>query len=268
MIFEWTKDEAIILPIMFVLMVGITIFLSIILKNKSDKIKNIPLLIITIIMLVLEVIKQILSIINGYSLWVVPLHFCSFFMVWYSLSQFLKNKYRDFFKGISFIWGFFLFIAFYIYPSSIIGNSTSNIFESFFSFHTFIYHHLAIMYFLLSIGLKTYRPKYSDSIKITICLICYAIIAIPLAFILDVNFCNILSSNIPFMEKIRINNGQFLYDFILIIIGLVGCNIISLLYTILYNKIKNCKSNKKNIIVKINTKKYRLKIVKSKKFFI
>ena len=77
--FEWTDSELIVLPIAFACMLVITIAISLGLKNKSEKIANIPLTIIAILLVVLEIIKQIVNIVQGYVWWSLPLHFCSFF---------------------------------------------------------------------------------------------------------------------------------------------------------------------------------------------
>ena len=51
------------------------------LKNKREEIRLIPIHIITITLVVLEIIKQILAIQQGYTTDKLPFYFCSFFFV-------------------------------------------------------------------------------------------------------------------------------------------------------------------------------------------
>lgn len=243
--FKWTQSELIVLPIAFICMLAITIATSIWLKNKSDKIKNIPLSIIAILLFVLEIAKQIINIVQGYTWWTLPLHFCSFFFVWYPLAQFTKGKWQEIFKTIAFVWGFFLTIAFYVSPQPIIGNATDSIFASFSTAHTFFFHHLAILYFMLTLGLKLYKPKYEHIIYGLCCLLIYAIIAIPCAYIFDTNFCNILFSDLTLLENLRLATNQFVYDFVLLLLGALGVVIVISISTFIYNFVIN--KNKKTL---------------------
>ena len=49
-------------------------------KNKSEKIKYIPLQVITVLLLGLEVGKQIVSLDGGYNMYSLPFHYCSLFL--------------------------------------------------------------------------------------------------------------------------------------------------------------------------------------------
>lgn len=246
MIIQWTKSELVVLPITLVVMIVITIFLSWLLRDKSERVRNIPQTVIAAIILILEVIKQSLSISSGYSLWNIPLHFCSFFLVWYPLAQFTRGKAQLAFKSIAFVWGFLLFALFYFNPGSIIGGACDNVFESFGTAHTFIFHHLAILYFMLSVGLKTYRPQYKHIWYALACLVGYACIAIPCAYLLDVNFCNILYNNIPILENLRVHTNQVLYDFVLFSLGAVGTILIICVCTAIANWLDKMKQKNMN----------------------
>ena len=98
----WTKEEVAVLPIILISIILVAFTLGHALKNKSDKIRNIPLIIIAVIILVLEVIKQVRAIVTGYSGWTIPLHFCSFFMVWFPLAQFTTGKVKQSWYGLQY----------------------------------------------------------------------------------------------------------------------------------------------------------------------
>ncbi len=239
--FEWTKAEAIVLPIALVIVLFVAILISYLLRNKREIIKKIPLMIITTIVLVLEVIKQILSIMDGYETWSIPLHFCSLFLYFYTFASFCKGKVAEYGKTMCFVAATFFIILFYINPSSIIGSSSENIFLTFNTFHTFVYHHLILLFYFIMLFSKLYKPSKRDYIYVIVWITSYALVAIPLAHILDTNFCNLLTSNIPFMETLRLNAGQFVYTMVMVLFGLVGGELIVLVSNLIYKKIKNRK---------------------------
>lgn len=219
--FKWTKEEVIVLPIALVIMIALSVLLGCLLKNKSEKIRIIPLQAIAIILLVLEVIKQIYHIANKtYSTWQIPLHFCSTFLIWLPMATLARGKVQQIGKTMSFSFGSLLLISFYIMPSGIIGNSCQNIFANFDMFHTFTYHHLVLLFFFLMIALNIYRPQKSDLKYYSIAFSIYAVSTIVLGHLLNTNYCNILHSNIQILENIRQTAGQLVYTIILIVFGL------------------------------------------------
>ena len=50
----------------------------------------------------------------------------------------------------------------------------------------------------------------------------YALIAVPLAHILNVNFCSLLTNVIPFMEELRLATGQVVYTIVMYLVGVGG----------------------------------------------
>ena len=234
----WTKDEMIVLPIMLVSILIISALLGYLLRNKSEKVRNIPLIVIASVILVLEVIKQIRAGVTGeYTTWTIPLHFCSFFMVWYPLAQFTKGKLKQVGMACSFSTSAMMFLLFYFNPSSIIGDSSGAVFESFSNFHTFTFHHLVLLYLFCFIALRVYKPQKSDFLWGSLAFLGWAILALSMAYALNTNYTNILHSNIPFMETLRLNCGQVLYTIVMFTFGLGAFNLILLLYRITYNAI-------------------------------
>lgn len=227
--FYWTKEEKIVLPIALLVIAIISAITCFLTRKQSETIKKIPLMIISITMLVLEIIKQSLSIRDGYSYWSIPLHFCSLFMYFFTIASFFKGKVGEFGKVMSIVCATYFIVLFYCNPSTVIGNSSADVFSSFGSFHTWTYHHLIILFLFILIGSKIYKPKKIDYFYATLGISIYAIVAIPMAHILNVNFCNLLSSNIPFMETLRLNLGQVFYTFTMIIVGIGGVNIVVLI---------------------------------------
>lgn len=221
--FVWSKSDAIVLPLTLFSIILITVLLWFFLHKKDSRYKKIPLYVITATMLLLELIKQIRAIINGYDNWTIPLHFCSLFLYFFPLAVFTKGKVQEFGKTMSFVCSIWLFILFYFNPGSIIGSSTTqNVFQSFSSIHTFFYHHLAILFLFVSVSLGYYNFTYKNIIYVVIGFVLYAIFGVTMAHLTNTNFCNLLESNIPFMETFRQNVGQVLYTIVMFLIGVVG----------------------------------------------
>ncbi len=253
--FYWTKEEKIVLPIALLIIVIISTIVCFLTRKQNETIKKIPLMIISVTMLILEVIKQSLSIKDGYSYWSIPLHFCSLFMYFFTIASFFKGKFGEFGKVMSLVCATYFIVLFYFNPSSVIGNSSADVFASFGSFHTWTYHHLIILFLFIFIGSNIYKPKKIDFLYATLGIAIYGIVAIPMAHILDVNFCNLLSSNIPFMEALRLSTGQVFYTFVMLVVGIGGVNIVVLIANIIQYIINRQKEKNKpfNKIMKVLT---------------
>lgn len=240
---SWTKAEAIVLPLMLVLIFSISALLGYFLRNKSEKIRSIPLIVIAAVLLILEVIKQLRALILGtYSGWTIPLHFCSFFMVWFPLAQFTTGKVKQVGTACSFATSIMMTCLFYIAPRGIIGSSSEHVFASFGDFHTFVYHHLVILYLCCILALRLYKPQKSDFLWASILFSGWAILACTMAHILNVNFTNALyASNIPFMETFRINFGQVIYTLVMYLFGIGLFNLVLFVYYKIYFTVQNRK---------------------------
>ena len=238
----WTKDELIVLPIMLLSIIIIAGLLGYLLRNKSEKIRSIPLIVIAVVILVLEVIKQVRAIvIDDYSTWTVPLHFCSFFMVWFPLAQFTRGKVKQVGMACSLTASALMISLFYIGPTSIIGDSSGDVFGSFSNFHTFVFHHLIILYFFCFIALRVYKPQKTDFLWMSVALTGYFIIATTMAHVLKTNYTNLLTSNIGFMESLRVSCGQVIYTMVMFLFGIGSTNLILLIYYLIWSKIQNKK---------------------------
>ena len=240
---KWTNADLVVMPISLGIMILTTVLLCFLLRNKSEKIKNIPLSVITITLIVLEIVKQIKCAINGYELWAIPLHFCSTFLIWFPLAQFGKGWVKRLGQTMSFVGGILLIALMYIKPYTIIGNSPELVLREFRFEHTFIFHHLVILYIFLMLGLKLYSPKLKDYKYSLIGITIYATYAIPLAHILNINYCNILYCEaVPLMETIRLTCGQAFYTFILFTVCQIGGILIVILPALVLKLLKKKKA--------------------------
>lgn len=224
--FSWSNSQIIVIPIALCITLALSFIICFFTRKCSKKIRLIPLITISIIVWILEIAKQIINIAEGYDLWAIPLHFCSLFLYIFPLASFAKGKLQNY-GSIMTIACFVAFaIIYFSNPTSVISNATDNIFASFHSAHTFIYHQLIFLFFFILIGSKLYTPTKLDYLYGVLTIVIYATISVPVAHFLDVNFCTILSSDIEFLENLRLQNGQILYTFVLIMIGIVGTTLI------------------------------------------
>ena len=89
----WTAEHAKTLLPAVAVMILIAGILRPVLK-KDEKIRMIPIQILTCVLLVMEVGKQVLSLVQGYDLYCLPFHFCSLFLYVMPVMSFYKGKYR------------------------------------------------------------------------------------------------------------------------------------------------------------------------------
>ncbi|MBE5753451.1 MAG: hypothetical protein E7343_05240 [Clostridiales bacterium] len=221
---SYTKAELIVLPIALITMILITVLLYYFLKDKPKKIQDIPFQIITILLIVGEIIKQILefSKSDGYDFWAIPLHFCSTYFFWFALAEFSKDSFKTTMENVAFVASVYLVVGFYAMPKGIIGSACENIFENYSTFHTFFFHHLVILYFILGVAFKRYNPKKQYVKSWIICFSAYFILATTCAHLLNTNYFNLLESSIPLMESFRLWAGQIPYTLIMAFVTIAG----------------------------------------------
>lgn len=224
--FDWSTEDKVVLPLTLLGIIVVTLIVWWLLRNKNEKIKIIPLIIIASIMLVLELCKQIISIREGYDLWHIPLHFCSLFIYWFPLMVFTREgRLKNFGTTMAFACSVSLLACFYCDPSAIIGgDTTANIFKSFFSFNTYTYHHLVFLFLFIGLALDMFKLDKTCFKHVITGITIYGIVAISFAYALDTNYCNLLVSQIDFVEKWRLQCGQVLYTIGVYTFGVVlGC---------------------------------------------
>ena len=115
----WTPLHVYTLIPEFIVFIVLAYVLSRLLKNKDYETQLIPLKVATSLLLILEVAKQIMGFVTGYSLYWIPLHFCSLFLYFHPIACFYKGKYRDKFMMIAGVVSACLFLFMTVYPNLI-----------------------------------------------------------------------------------------------------------------------------------------------------
>ena len=137
----WTKTHALSLLPAVAVMLLLTLVLRRFLGNKPLKIRIIPLQIVAVILVLIEIGKQVLSFRNGYDLYHIPLHFCSLFIFMLPLAAFCRGKHQEKIRCIAAALCASVTGLMLIYPDLIYSaGNVQEFFTNYFSFHTVFFH--------------------------------------------------------------------------------------------------------------------------------
>lgn len=200
----WSHLHIITLIPSLIIMFIISIILRKHLIDKSIEKRMIPLKIISLILVIGEIAKQIFSLKNGYNLFCLPFHVCSLFVFCLPLMAFYKGKYSPFIKSLTTTLCTLLFLCIIIMPDQIYSEANIiNFFNYFLSFHTVVFHNLVVFAFMLILSLDLYNKedftKYS-SIFIFGCI--YVLVASSAAQLLKTNFSNFYVCQVELLQNI------------------------------------------------------------------
>ena len=222
------------------------------LKNASEKVRMIPIHIITFLLVMLEVIKQVKSIIIGYDFSHLPLHYCSLFAILYLLISFSRGNLRNSFRILAMVSGLTLLLVMMVMPDIVYSEACiKGMFNDYFCFHTVVFHCLALFGMFLLIFLRFFRIDFKKGLICTVIFYTgYCIIAASMSNLLKVNYNHFYYSLVDVIENLRLIFidklgyvcGQLLYVFCdsLTTIGfsvLMYC--LFVLMVQLYRKLKN-----------------------------
>lgn len=262
----WSKLHLITLLPSVAGMILLSALIGWLLRKKSDKIKMIPIQIIAVVIIVLEIFKQIHSAQGGYDLYMIPLHFCSLYLYMLPFMSFYFGKHKDKVRTITLVTCTMLFGAMMIYPTIIYGEgsvegclqaftSFDALKNNFLSFHTVVYHNLILFAFFLIISLKLFKLNKKSDLKIILfTFLGFNIISASMANVLKTNYNNFYYSGIGPVNDIRLNLisqigvwGQVLYvlfmALMVIILAYLSYGVITLL-THICNKIRTKRNSK------------------------
>ncbi|MBE5754465.1 MAG: hypothetical protein E7340_03950 [Clostridiales bacterium] len=227
----WTLTHFYTIIPTFIVFIALAFLLGWLLKDKDEKIKYIPLQIITIILLALEFMKQGYNLHDdNYNLYALPFHYCSLFLYLFPLHTFYRGKHKEKVEALTLACSASVFFFMLIMPTVVYSDGNIiDYFKSFDDFHTVTFHSLVCLYFFLMIALKFYKYNIKkDFIVMAIFLAAYVIIALIMTFALDTNFQNLKHCNLAIVEEIRLNMvasigfaGHMIYVLILSILTIL-----------------------------------------------
>lgn len=201
----WTKEHAIsVLPSLAVMLLLCTV-LRITLKKKSFETRMLPMKILAVLIVLLEIGKQVLSFMRGYDLYHIPLHYCSLFIFMLPVMAFYRGKHQDKVGGITAALCAAEFLMMIIYPALIFGDwNVRAYFDGYFDFHTVTVHILIMLGFLLIPALELHTPAKKGEMKaVIIFVVCFCAVSATAAQLLETNYNNFYQCNIPPLEALR-----------------------------------------------------------------
>ncbi len=201
----WTPEHAKTLLPAVAVMIVIALGLRLWLGKKSLKVRMIPLQIVTCLLLLLEVGKQVLSLKEGYDLYHLPFHYCSLFLFVMPVMCFYRGKYRQQVNTVAISICAAMFLLLMIYPCLIYSDANiREFFTDYFSFHTVAYHNLVVFLFILFLALDLYTPgKKKEQVAVILFIAVFCAVAASMAHILQTNYANFYSCNIAPLEAVR-----------------------------------------------------------------
>ena len=117
----WTKEHFYLIVPSFIVFIIFAVIFGKYMKNKSEKVKYLPLQIITIILLALEFMKQGYNMKGGYDLYALPFHYCSLFLYLLPVHSFYKGKYKKTTDAITLSCLASLFLFMLVMPDVVFG---------------------------------------------------------------------------------------------------------------------------------------------------
>ena len=150
--------------------------------------------------------------------------FLQYLFPWFSLAEFSWGRMQRTMRNVAFVATLYLFMGLYTYPGGIMPEVCDDIFNTYFTAHSFFYHHLVILYMMLTIAFKRFHPLKRDSFTWMACFAFYFTTAVICAYTFEENYFDILNSEpLPVIEPIRLAVGQFWYDaglaFVVVFLG-------------------------------------------------
>lgn len=237
--FEYTLGDALVIPLTYLFFCVAAIAWRFAFKNAKPFLKMLPLKIFAAVVFIAEIAKQIYyNCFEEFTLYILPLHFCSLFIVLLPLSQLCGERVAKIFKPAAFVYSFFVVVLIIANPHALLGDSPSLPFASFHNTHTLVYHMSVAGYFIFSVILEDYEPKPLHCINVICGIAIYTAYAVPCAYLLNTNYVNILYSQFAPLESFRLACGQVAYNVVLFCLAsAAGCAVC--LIACLLSKIKN-----------------------------
>lgn len=241
------------LALLVVLVMGVIFRFT--LHKAPMAVRQIPINVLGATILILEIIKQSYHLIMGdWCTWHLPLHFCSFFLVWYAIALFTHGKTRQLMYFCSISGGFLVSILLYIAPRMILHDAAHDIWSSFDHFHTFFYHMGVVAYWVWMLMLNVYHPERQYVKKTVMLYTAFYFVIIAGAYIFHENFTDVLVSSIGAFDNFRLSAGQFAYDVTLLGIGVGSIALVAYLTYLAMSKLyqRNLQKNALSVDIEQN----------------
>jgi len=203
----WSPEHAkTLLPSVCVMLIA-AVVLRQVLGKKDIKVRMIPFQILAAVLFLIEIGKQICSLVRGYDLYHLPFHFCSLFIFMLPLMAFYKGKHIQTIKAITCAICASMTLLLMIYPCLIYSAGNINaFFQDYFSFHTVAFHNIVVFAFFLIVALRLHDPAPKGEVKASLWFTAvFCVISATMAQLLKTNYANYYSCNIAPLEAVRVS---------------------------------------------------------------
>ena len=258
----WTPEHIkTVIPATIVMIVA-AIILRLTIGKKSESVRFIPFQIVAVALFALELAKQAYQLSTDYDVYSLPFHFCSLFIFLPITMAFYRGKHDQKVRAITTMACAALFMFMMIYPELIYGAGNILAIETdLMSFHTVVFHNLAMFEFILIVALNLYVPNTKRDMKVLLIFFTvYCLFEAVMANILDTNFNSMYYNAIPPIENLRLAIhgaigaffGQTVYCLAVVVVDLLFVSLgywIFRLIVLIINKISKaiqCKKTSKN----------------------
>jgi uncharacterized membrane protein YwaF len=200
----------------FAFIVLIAYLIKLALRNKDERAWNIPFAVIAVVLLAMEVAKQVYSFATGYDLYYIPLQICSLFLLSFPVAAFAKGRARDIGMCMSLCLGCSATFA-QLFLSQIL--TRDYIFKLFtaegtpFHYHTVFYHHIVALFFILMLFLKPYRPQKRDILPTVIIYAVFMAISCIAANALHTNYSGYINYGADVFDYFK-RYGQLVFNIV------------------------------------------------------
>ena len=203
----WTPSHVKTIIPEFIVFAILAVCLWLLLRNKSETVRRIPLMVIAVTLVVMEIFKQIASFEEGvYDTYSLPFHYCSLFLYVLPLHAFYRGKHKGAVTAIAVSLSAAVIMSMLIMPEIIYSEyRITEYFDDYLNFHSVTFHGLVCLYFMIAVAMGLARTDLVPSIKtVSVFLVVFELIAYPLAQILETNFHNLYEFEIEAFEEIRL----------------------------------------------------------------
>ena len=202
----WTVQHGKTLIPAIVIMLALGVIFRRVLGKKERNIRMIPMQVIAVLLVVLEIGKQVVSLSRGYDLYHLPFHFCSLYIFMVPIMAFYRGKHKDAVCHVCLAISASLFLIMLIYPALIYGSwDVENFFKEYMSFHTVAFHNLVMLVFVLMIALDIPSAEGKMKIKpVVLFVLVFCAVAASMSYILKTNYASFYTCNVPALETVRL----------------------------------------------------------------
>ena len=174
----WTPEHSRTLLPAVAVMVLAAVILRFAIGKKAHNIRMIPFRILTAILILLEIGKQVQSLRLGYDLYHLPFHFCSLFIFMLPSMALWRGKHSQTVYGITAALCTATALLTLIYPNLIYSAwDVNHFYDNYFAFHTVAFHNIVIFQCILIIALYLHEPaEKGESWSCVLFTVCFCVV--------------------------------------------------------------------------------------------